>query len=146
MPISINGKTINLKVPKGIGVGQSLRLAGQGQGGTDLLIEIDYAAHPKFEVDGRNIFYVAEIAPWDAALGSRMDVPTLGGNVTITIPPNAEAGKKLRLRGRGIPAPGNGKFPPGDQIVELEIVAPRADTDEQKAAYRKLKDAFDSSN
>ena len=110
--ISVNNKTIDLKIPKGIGVGQSIRLAGQGQGGSDLMIEIDYAAHPKFEVDGRNIFYTAEITPWDAALGTKMNVPTLGGDVTITIPPNSESGKKLRLRGRGIPAPASGKFPP----------------------------------
>lgn len=142
VPISLNGKTINLKIPKGIGVGQSLRLAGQGQGGSDLLVEIDYAAHPKFEVDGRNIFYVAEIAPWDAALGTRTEVPTLGGNVAITIPPNSEAGKKLRLRGRGIPAPANGKFAAGDQIVELEVIAPKPQTDEQRAAYQALKEAF----
>ena len=142
--ISVNNKTIDLKIPKGIGVGQSIRLAGQGQGGSDLMIEIDYAAHPKFEVDGRNIFYTAEITPWDAALGTKMNVPTLGGDVTITIPPNSESGKKLRLRGRGIPAPASGKFPPGDEIVELEVVAPKATTDAQKDAYRKLKEAFEA--
>ena len=142
--VQIGGKTINLKVPKGIGAGQSMRLKGQGQGGGDLMIEIDYAAHPRFEVDGRNIFYVQEIAPWDAALGCKIEVPTLGGNITLTVPPGSNSGKKLRLKGRGLPAPASGKFPQGDQIVELEVTAPAPTNDTQREAYDRLKDAFGS--
>ena len=144
--VQLSEKVLDLRIPKGIGVGQSIRLKGQGQGQGDLLVEIDYAAHPKFEVDGRNVLFVQEIAPWDAALGCRLQVPTLGGTVSITVPPGSEAGKKLRLKGRGLPAPSSGKFADGDQIVELEVVAPQPVTEAQTAAYLALKAAFDKSD
>ncbi|MBF6024530.1 DnaJ C-terminal domain-containing protein [Lysobacter niastensis] len=134
--ISINNKTLDVRVPKGIRPGQKIRLAGQGPHG-DLLLEIEYAAHPQFEVDGRNVIHVLPLAPWEAALGATISVPTLGGAVELKIPANSEAGRKLRLRGRGLP--GN---PPGDQIVELEVLAPRAHTDEQRAAYETMREAF----
>lgn len=134
--ISVNGRTLEVRIPKGIQPGQMIRLAGQGTHG-DLLLEIEYAAHPHFEVDGRNVIHVLALAPWEAALGATISVPTLGGAVELKIPPNSEAGRKLRLRGRGLPG-----TPPGDQIVELEVLAPRADTEEQHAAYARMRDAF----
>jgi curved DNA-binding protein len=135
--VNVNGRQLEVKVPKGIKPGQVIRLAGQGGNGGNLLLEIEYAAHPQFEVDGRNIIYVLPVAPWQAALGASMAVPTLGGEVEVKIPPDSEAGRKLRLRGRGLP--GN---PAGDQIVELEITAPRAGNEEQRDAYRGLARAF----
>ena len=134
--ISIIGKTLDVRVPRGVREGQVIRLAGQGERG-DLLLEIEYAAHPRFEVDGRNVIHVLPVAPWDAALGATVSVPTLGGNVELKVPANSEAGRKLRLRGRGLPG-----TPDGDQIVELEVVAPRPETPEQAAAYETLHDAF----
>ncbi|SDY18507.1 curved DNA-binding protein [Lysobacter sp. yr284] len=134
--ISVNHKTLDVRVPKGIRPGQLIRLAGQGTHG-DLLLEIEYAAHPQFEVDGRNVIHVLELAPWEAALGASVSVPTLGGAVELKIPANSEAGRKLRLRGRGLPG-----TPAGDQIVELEVLAPRADTDAQREAYEGLRAAF----
>src|SRR3546814_15595843 len=83
-----------------------------------LLLEIEYAAHPQFEVDGRNIIYTLPVAPWEAALGATISVPTLGGKVELKIPAGSEAGRKLRLRGRGLP---NGHSAAGDQIVELQV-------------------------
>ena len=135
--IGVNGKTLDVRIPKGVKPGQVIRLGGQGGHGGDLLLEIEYAAHPSFEVDGHNIIHVLAVAPWEAALGATVSVPTLGGAVDLKIPPDSEAGRKLRLRGRGLP----GK-PPGDQIVELEVLAPRVHNDTQQEAYRMMRDAF----
>lgn len=141
--IAVNGKSLDVRIPKGVRPGQVIRLAGQGgdgRGKGDLLLEIEYAAHPQFEVDGRNIIYVLPVAPWEAALGATVSVPTLGGPVEVKIPPDSEAGRKLRLRGRGLP--GAGSTPAGDQIVELEVLAPKANTKAEREAYRRLQQAF----
>lgn len=134
--ISVNGKALDVRIPKGIRPGQAIRLAGQGTHG-DLLLEIEYAAHPQFEVDGRNVIYVVPVAPWEAALGATVSIPTLGGPVDLKIPADSEAGRKLRLRGRGLPG-----TPPGDQIVELEVIAPRANNEAEREAYENMKKAF----
>lgn len=138
--VSLNGKTFDVRVPKGIRPGQAIRLAGQGSGGGNLLLEIEYAAHPQFEVDGRNIIYTLPVAPWEAALGATISVPTLGGKVDLKIPANSEAGRKLRLRDRGLP--NGGSAAGGDQIVELEVQAPAPHDDDQRSAYERLGDAF----
>lgn len=138
--VTVNGKTLDVRIPKGIRPGQVIRLGQQGRGGRDLLLEIEYAADPQFEVDGRNILYTLPVAPWEAALGATLSVPTLGGPVEVKIPPDSESGRKLRLRGRGLP--GTGNMPAGDQIVELEILAPKAKTDSQRKAYARMRDAF----
>ncbi|WP_295960271.1 DnaJ C-terminal domain-containing protein [uncultured Xanthomonas sp.] len=135
--ITINGKQLDVRVPKGVRPGQVIRLGGQGNGGGNLLLEIEYAAHPQFEVDGRNILYTLQVTPWQAALGTSISVPTLGGAVELKIPPESDAGRKLRLRGRGLPG-----TPPGDQIVELEVLAPAPETEAQRKAYRGLAKAF----
>ena len=96
-----------------------LRARGYRPGGGNLLLEVEYAAHPQFEVDGRNIIHQLPVAPWEAALGATVSVPTLGGPVVLKVPAKSEAGRKLRLRGRGLPG-----APDGDQIVELEVLAP----------------------
>ena len=136
--LGLNGKQLDVRVPKGVRPGQVIRLAGQGDGGGNLLLEVEYAAHPQFEVDGRNIIYVLPVAPWQAALGATVSVPTLGGPVELKVPADSEAGRKLRLRGRGLPG-----TLVGDQIVELEITAPRAVNERQRTVYRMLADAFE---
>jgi curved DNA-binding protein len=138
--VTVNGKTLDVRIPKGVRPGQVIRLGKQGRGGRDLLLEIEYAADPQFEVDGRNILYTLPVAPWEAALGASLSVPTLGGAVELKIPADSESGRKLRLRGRGLP--GSGNAPAGDQIVELEILAPKAHTEAQRKAYAKMRDAF----
>ncbi len=138
--VSVAGKSLEVRVPKGIRPGQAIRLAGQGPGGGDLLLEVEYAADPRFEVDGRNVIHVLPVAPWEAALGATLSVPTLGGPVELKIPADSEGGRKLRLRGRGLP--GTGGAPAGDQIVELEVLAPKANTEQEREAYRRLREAF----
>jgi len=135
--ITLNGRQLDVKVPRGIRAGQAIRLAGQGNGGGNLLLEIEYLAHPQFEVDGRNILYTLPVQPWQAALGTTLSVPTLGGPVEVKIPPDSDSGRKLRLRGRGLP----GELA-GDQIVELEVQAPAPATEAQRQAYRDLARAF----
>ena len=138
--VSVAGRSLDVRVPKGIKPGQAIRLAGQAPGGGDLLLEVEYAAHPQFEVDGRNIIHVLPVAPWEAALGATVSVPTLGGAVELKIPVDSEAGRRLRLRGRGLP--GAGGTADGDQIVELEVLAPRANTEAERDAYRLMREAF----
>ncbi|CAN7379430.1 DnaJ domain-containing protein [Pseudoxanthomonas sp. LjRoot168] len=135
--VNVNNKQLDVKVPKGVKPGQVIRLGGQGSQGGNLLLEVEYAPHPQFDVDGRNIIHVLALTPWQAALGATVSVPTLGGEVELKIPQDSDTGRKLRLRGRGLPG-----TPPGDQIVELEVTAPRAETDEQRKAYSKLAKAF----
>jgi curved DNA-binding protein len=140
--IGIDNRTLEVKVPAGIRPGQVIRLAGQGHSAgarrSDLLLEIDYRPHADFEVDGRNILYSLSLAPWEAALGTTVSVPTLGGPVDLRVPADSDAGRKLRLRGRGLP----GKPAAGDQIVEIEIRAPRAETEEQRKLYQQMAEAF----
>lgn len=135
--IGLNGRQLEVNIPAGIRPGQVIRLAGQGEGGGNLLLEVGFKAHPDFEVDGRNILYVLPVTPWEAALGAEVLVPTLGGPVTLKVPANSDAGRKLRLRGRGLP----GK-PAGDQIIELEIRTPPASTDDERAFYSKMAEQF----
>lgn len=135
--INVDGRQLDVRVPKGIRPGQVIRLAGQGSGGGNLMLEVEYAAHPQFEVDGRNILYSLQVTPWQAALGTSISVPTLGGAVELKVPADSDSGRKLRLRGRGLP----GK-PDGDQIVELEVIAPVATNEAQQKAYRALAKAF----
>lgn len=137
--VTVNGRQLDVRVPKGIRPGQAIRLAGQGSGGGNLLLEVEYAADPQFEVDGSNVIHVLQVTPWQAALGATVSVPTLGGSVELKVPAGSEAGRKLRLRGRGLPG-----AQPGDQIVELEITAPRPETEAQRKAYEKLAKAFAS--
>jgi curved DNA-binding protein len=135
--IEIEGRTLDVKIPAGIGAGQTIRLVGQGGAGRDLLLEIGYLPHPRYELDGRDVIHRLGVAPWQAALGATLDVPTLAGAVSLRIPADSDSGRRLRLRGRGLPGD-----PPGDQYVVLEVQAPRPQNDEQRAAYRALASAF----
>lgn len=139
--IDVNGRTLEVKIPAGVQPGQVIRLAGQGHRGRvrngDLRLQIEYRAHPEFEVDGRNILHVLSVSPWEAALGASLTVPTLGGPVELKVPAGSDAGRKLRLRGRGLPGPA-----PGDQIIELEIRTPEARNEVDRAAYKQFSRAF----
>ncbi len=138
------GKTLEVKIPAGILPGQQIRLGGQGTAGSagapagDLLLEIRYRPHPGFEVEGRNVVHRLRLPPWMAALGGEVAVPTLGGSVALRIPEGSGSGRKMRLRGRGLP----GK-PPGDQLVVLEVDVPQAASETQRSAWEALRDAYE---
>ena len=132
-------RTLNVKIPAGVGDGQKIRLGGQGGRGMaggnngDLYLEIHIQPHPLFSVSERDVTLTLPLAPWEAALGARVEVPTLSGGVSMTIPANARSGQRLRLRGRGLP--GN---PPGDQYVVLSIVNPPVDSERARELFQQL--------
>ena len=136
-------RVLEVKIPAGIQPGQVIRLAGQGQAGAaggpkgDLLLEIGIRDDPRFRLDGRNVVHVLPISPWEAALGATVPVPTLAGTVDLRIPAGSQSGRKLRLKGRGMPGPHA-----GDQLVELSIRAPVAETAAQTEAYEDLRKQF----
>jgi len=141
---TLTNRTLNVKIPKGVRPGQHIRLAKQGSPGAgggesgDLLLEIAFRPHPKFLVEGKDVYLNLRVAPWEAELGASVKTSTPTGDVDLTIPPHSKTGQKLRLKGRGLP----GKEP-GDFYVVLQVALPRAETDEQKAAYREFASSFD---
>ena len=120
-----------VKIPAGITESQKLRIAGRGEHGGDLYLRVRLAKHPDFEVDGHNLVCELELAPWEAALGAEIAVPTLDGQVNIKIPAGTASGQKLRVRGRGL-----GKT--GDLLVATKIVVPGTITDAQKKLWEQL--------
>jgi curved DNA-binding protein len=133
-----SGRTLNVQIPKGIIAGQTIRLAEQGARGGDLLLEIDFAPHPQFKVDGRDINVTVAVAPWEAALGGKIGVPTLGGTVELALPAGAASGRKMRLKGRGLPG-----TTPGDEYVTILVQVPPADNEADKAFYRDMARRFE---
>jgi|SRR5690242_18820210 len=137
-------RTLEVNIPAGILPGKVIRLGGQGEPGYsgappgDLLLEVQVRDDPQFKLHGRDIEVEVPLSPWEAALGAKVPVPTLGGEVELKIPAGSRSGRKLRLKGRGMP----GKTP-GDQIVSLAIQIPPADNDKAKAAYQAFEEAFD---
>lgn len=136
-------RKLNVKIPKGITEGQQIRLAGQGEPGIgegkpgDLYLEITFLPHRLYQAEGTTVYLNLPLAPWEAALGAKVQAPTPDGPVNLTIPPNSKDGSKLRLKGRGIPA-----REPGDLYVVLNVVAPPANTEAEKEAYRQFSQAF----
>lgn len=141
-------RTYDLKIPVGISEGAVIRLAGQGGPGVmggppgDLLLTIHVAPDPRFRfADGskHDLVTTVNVAPWEAALGAKVTVQTLDGDVTLTVPAGTSSGQKLRIRGRGFPRTrGSGSGEPGDLLVEIRIVVPRSVTEEQRVLYEKL--------
>ncbi len=132
-------RSLNVKIPKGVRQGQNIRLQGQGSPGIgggkhgDLYLEIEFNPHSIYKVDGRDVSLDVPITPWEAALGGKVQVPTPAGKVDLKILPGASSGKRMRLKGRGIP----GKTP-GDFYVILEIVLPTHLSDKEKGLYEAL--------
>jgi curved DNA-binding protein len=132
--------TVRVSIPSGVTDGQLIRLAGQGEpaleGGRpgDLYLEVHVRPHPLFHLDGRDVTLTLPVAPWEAALGASVTVPTLAGSVELKVPAGSQSGGKLRLRGRGFPGQPAG----GDQYVVLKIVLPPAQTPESRALYERM--------
>lgn len=134
---TLGGRALDVRIPKGITDGQTIRVPGQSSRGGDVLLEVAFAPHAQFTVDQKTIHHTAQISPWVAALGGTVAVPTLGGEVTVNVAPGSTSGNKLRLKGRGLPG-----VPAGDQIVTLAVSVPTATTEAQRAAYAALAAAF----
>lgn len=139
--VGSKAKTVKVNIPKGISDGQQIRLKGQGHQSPngqpgDLYIEVHILPHRLFHVEGKNILLDVPLTPWEAALGSKIEVQTLGGKVAMKCPENTQNGQQMRLKGRGLP----GK-PPGDQIVRFHITMPKKVSPEAKKAYEQLRDA-----
>ena len=130
-----------VKIPPGVGEGQKLRLTGRGErgenGGTpgDLYLHVRLAKHPEFDVEGQNLIHELELAPWEAALGAEIPVPTLDGNVKIKINAGTPSGQKLRVRGRGLTQRDGSR---GDLIVVTRIVTPPNVSDAEKKLWEQL--------
>lgn len=135
-------KTIEVNIPAGARDGSTLRLAGQGGAGAtgvppgDLYLHIRLRPHPVFTVSGDNLEIELPVAPWEAVLGAKVQVPTIDGQVEMSVPAGAQAGAKLRLRGQGLKRRGGGR---GDQFVRLKIVTPRAVSEEERRLYEELR-------
>lgn len=137
--VTLKERTLNVSIPKGVREGQHIRLAGQGSPGIgkgtagDLYLEIRFAPDRLYRVDGRDVYMDLPVAPWEAALGASVKVPTPEGPVMLKIPPGSAQGRTMRLKGRGIPG-----SPPGDFYAVLKIMLPPAESDKAKELYRQM--------
>jgi len=135
----VKERTLNVRIPKGIRQGQHIRLTGQGSPGMghgkagDLYLEVVFKPHSLYKTEGKDIFLELPVAPWEAALGAIVKVPTPAGVVELRIPASSQSGQKLRLRERGIPG-----TPPGDLYVVLLVALPPADSEQARAVYREM--------
>jgi curved DNA-binding protein len=133
--------TLNVRIPIGIRAGQQIRLAGKGAPGVgggeagDLYLELEFRDHPLYTIDGVDIHLLLPVAPWEAALGAAVKAPTPSGTVDLKIPAGSNQGRKLRLKGRGLP----GKSP-GDLYVVLQVMLPPADSDAARQLYETMRD------
>lgn len=140
--VVLSDRQLELRIPAGIRAGQHLRLPGQGGPGLgdgaagDLYLEVGFRPHRLYRADGRDLMMDLPLAPWEAALGTTLRVPTPGGTVELRVPPGSKPGAKLRLKGRGLPGP-----TPGDLYAVLSVALPSADGGARDAAYRALADA-----
>lgn len=134
--ISHRRKKLNVKIPANLNPNTPIRLRGQGAPGIgggaagDLFIEIKIAPHPLFTVQGKDLYRTLPLAPWEAALGARVELPTLADKVKLTIPPNSQPGTRLRVKGRGLAG--------GDLYVELRIVMPDKHSEKAQELYRQI--------
>jgi curved DNA-binding protein len=138
--VTLETRTLNVRIPKGIREGQIIRLAGQGHAldgarAGDLLLEVAFRPHPRLRADGRDLRLTLPLAPWEAALGAVVPVDLPGGSVSVRVPAGARPGGELRVRGKGLPS-----SPPGDLVMDLQIVAPPAADDETRRLYEQIRD------
>jgi len=129
-------RQVDVQIPAGVTEGQSLRIPGIG-GRSSLIFRIRLRPHHLYEVVGKDVQIELPLAPWEAALGAKVAVPTLKGTVELTVPAGAQSGQKLRLRARGLPG-----SPAGDQMVTIKVVTPAAQTAAEKEAYERMRRDF----
>jgi len=142
--VVLKNRVLDVSIPKGVREGQSIRLKKQGSPGFgsgvagDLYLEISFKPHRLFHPDGKDLYLDLPITPWEAGLGARLKVPTPTGSVDLTIPENSKQGRKLRLKGKGIPSK-----TPGDLYVTLQIALPPATNEKVKEIYKTMAKEID---
>lgn len=142
LPMPAGPRNLDVKIPAGVVDGQRIRLAGQGAGGIDggpagdLYLVVRLAPHPRYRVDGRDISVDLPVAVWDAALGANVPVETPGGTAKVNVPAGSSCGRRLRLRGRGLPHP---RGAPGDLYAEVKVMVPPKPTDEERKLFEQLR-------
>jgi curved DNA-binding protein len=141
--VTLRERSLHVTIPKGLRTGQHIRLAGQGAPGMgngahgDLFLEVEFAPHPRWRVDGRDLYTTLKVTPWEAALGAQLPLAMLDGSVEVNVPAASQSGRKLRLRGRGIPA-ASSSAAAGDAYVVLDVVLPPAHSERARALYRQM--------
>ncbi|NYG07960.1 curved DNA-binding protein [Phycicoccus badiiscoriae] len=143
--LSISGpdgpRTLDVTVPAGVVDGQRIRLRGQGGQGSgggeagDLYLVVRIAPHPRYRLEGRDLHLLMPLAPWEAALGSSVDIDTPGGPATVTVPAGTSSHRRLRLKGRGLP---NKRGKPGDLYAEAQIKVPTSPSAEERELLERL--------
>lgn len=137
--VALGEHTLNVQIPKGVYEGQHIRLSGQGSPGTgggppgDLYLEVHFSPHPRYRVEGRDVYVTLPLAPWEAALGGQIQAVVPDGTVEVRIPPGMQSGRKLRLKGRGIPG-----VNPGDLYMVANIVLPPATDPRARGLYETM--------
>lgn len=135
----LKNRALDVRIPRGVREGQMIRLAGQGNPGVgngpagDLYLEVKFKHHPRYRVEGRDVYATLPIAPWEAALGASVAAPVPDGVLEVKIPAGSQSGRKLRLKGRGIPG-----VHPGDLYLVLEVMLPDAGTPKARELYEKM--------
>jgi curved DNA-binding protein len=140
--LSIDGRSVEVDVPRGVRDGQLIRIPGQGTPGAgggppgDLILRIRLRPHPNFRVEGGDLYTDLRVAPWEAALGAEIPVPTLDGTARVKVPAGSSCGRRLRLRGQGLP--GNAQAPPGDLYAVVTIQVPKRLTKRERELFQHL--------
>lgn len=143
-------RVLDVRIPKGVKEGQSIRLRGQGSPGLnggpagDLYLEIEFEPDARYRIEGRDVTQTVPVAPWEAALGASIEVPTPSGQVEVNLPAGSNNGRKLRLKGRGIP--GASGTEAGDLYLELELALPPANSEKARELYQTMAREMSSFN
>jgi curved DNA-binding protein len=142
--LSIDGRSVEVDIPRGVRDGQLIRISGQGTPGTggrppgDLILRIQLRPNPRFRVEGGDLYTDLPVTPWEAALGAEVPVPTLDGTAQVKVPAGSSCGRRLRLRGQGLP--GNARLPPGDLYAVVTIQVPKRLAKRERELFQQLAD------
>jgi curved DNA-binding protein len=140
--LSVQEKSYEVKIPPGVLPGQKIRLTGQGGEGTgggprgDLYLKVELEPHPLYRLKGRDLYMDLAVSPWEAVLGSEVQILTPSGSVTLKVPPGSQTGRKLRLRGRGMP---NSKGAPGNLYAVVNVMVPDEPSGREKELFEELR-------
>jgi curved DNA-binding protein len=141
-----DGRDYEVDIPAGVRDGQRIRLAGQGSSGSaggpagDLFLRVRIKPHPRFRVEGRDLHVDLPVTPWEAALGASVDVPTLSGTTRVKVPSGSSCGRRLRLKGEGMPAPRGER---GDLYASVQIKVPKRLSKDEREHFERLAEVSD---